>query len=218
MRSLTSSLVLAAVCAVVAPARATVVVVPTLEELTHRSDVVIHAVVREVVTIKDEQKRLITVNSLEVVDGIAGAKIGDVVTVHQLGGRLGDEQAWIAGQHKFAVGEEIVFFGERLRKDPNVVVPYGIGFGIFEVIEDVDGKHAHELGSHDVSQLVRLPDGKAQMQAVTPRKFDDLNAFKALLRATLDGRNAPSLPMKKMQRPQLRAPLPATTATTTTKE
>jgi len=206
MRAFLCSAVLA-VFALAAPrASATVVVVPSLEEMTHRSNVVIHAVVRDVQTIKDEQGRLITVNTLEVLDGIAGAKQADLVTVHQLGGRLGDEQAWIAGAHKFTVGEEVVFFGERLANKPAVVVPYGIGFGIFEVKEDVDGKHAHELGSHDVTQVVRLPDGRAQMTAVTPRRFDNLDAFKAQLRAIRDGRNAPALPMKKMQRPQLKAP------------
>jgi hypothetical protein len=187
-------------------ATATVVIVPTLEEMTHRSDVVIHAMVREVKTIRDEKGRLLTVTALEVQDGIAGAKQADIITVHQLGGRLGDEQAWIAGAHKFVKGEEIVFFGERLKADPSVVVPYGVGFGIFAVLDDVDGKHAHEIDSGDVTQLVRLPDGRAQMAAVTPRRFDSLTDFKAQLRAIRDGRNAPPLPAKKMQRPQLAAP------------
>jgi hypothetical protein len=198
------------------PAGATVVVVPELEELTHRSEVVIQAVVREVVTFKDEQGRLITETALEVVDGIRGAKLGDVVPVQQLGGSLDGQEAWIAGNHRFTIGEEVVFFGVRLKSDRRVVIPYGVGFGIFAVRDDVDGRHVVEIGSGDVSQLIRTPDGGSRMAPVVPRHFDNLDDFKAQLRTILAGRNAPALPRKRMLRPQLRAPAP--TAATTAKE
>lgn len=216
------ALVLAAVLGVSvstwAPAAATVVLVPELEELTHRSEVVIQAVVRDVVTFKDERGRLITETSLEVLDGIRGAKIGDVVPVQQLGGSLDGQEAWIAGNHRFRVGEEVVFFGVRLKGDRRVVIPYGVGFGIFAVRDDVDGRHAVEIGSGDVSQLVRTPDGGSRMEPVTPRHFDRLDVFKSQLRSILAGRNAPALPQKRMLRPSLKAPVPVATTPTTTKE
>jgi hypothetical protein len=198
-------------------AQATVVVVPGLEELTHRSEVVVQAVVRDVVTFKDDKGRLITETSLEVIDGIRGAKAGDVVPVQQLGGSLDGQEAWIAGNHRFKVGEEVVFFGVRLKGDRRVVIPYGVGFGIFAVRDDVDGRHAVEIGSGDVSQLVRTPDGGSRMEPVTPRHFDNLDAFKSQLRSILAGRNAPALPQKRMLRPPLKAPVPTAT-TPTTKE
>lgn len=210
------ALVLAAVLGVFAsawspPVRATIVIVPSLEELTHRSEVIVQAVVRDVVTLKDEQGRLITETSLEVLDGVAGAKAGDVVKVQQLGGALGDEQAWIAGNHRFRVLEEVVFFGVRLPKDRTIAIPYGVGFGVFNVVDDVDGRHVIEIGSGDVSQLVTNTDGTTAMKPVTPRAFDSLDAFKLQLRAIRDGRNAAPLPQKRMLRPQLRAPTrPAT--------
>jgi hypothetical protein len=188
------------------PAAATVVVVPSLEELTHRSDVIVHAIVRDVVTITDERGRLITETSLEVIDGLRGAKAGDVVPVHQVGGSLGAKRAWIAGNHRFHVGEEVVFFGVHLPKDPRVVIPYGIGFGIFDVTEDVDGRHAVELGSDDVVQVVKSKKGAPQMVPVTPRHFDNVDTFKQQLRSILAGSNAPPLRYKQLLRPELRAP------------
>jgi hypothetical protein len=196
------------VCALAAslalPAAATVVVIPSMGELTRRSDVVVQAVVRGSETIKDDNGRTITVTSLEVLDGIRGRKAGDIVEVHQLGGILDGRQSWIAGAHKFVINEEIVFFGVKLPKDPGVVVPYGIGFGIFRILDDVDGRHVHEIGGGDVSQLVRLPDGKTRMAPVSPRRFESLDAFKAMLRQSLEGRDVPALPV--MQRQQRQAP------------
>jgi hypothetical protein len=204
-------LVLGLVCAQMAsfasPASATVVLVPPMDELARRSDVVVQAIVRESQVIKDEQGRIITVTSLEVLDGLRGRKTGDIVRVHQLGGEFGGQQAWVAGAHKFVINEEIVFFGVKLPKDESVVVPYGIGFGIFRVLDDVDGRHVHEIGGGDVSQLVRLPDGRTRMTPVTPRRFESLDAFKAMVRASLDGRDTPTLPTRVMQRPQRKAPM-----------
>ncbi len=197
---------------------ATVVVVPSLEELTHRSDVIVHAVVRDVVTMKDERGRLITETSLEVIDGVRGGKAGDVVPVHQVGGALGDQRAWIAGNHRFHVGEEVVFFGVHLPKDPRVVVPYGIGFGIFAVTDDVDGRHAVEIGGDDVVQIVKSDKGDKKMLPVTPRHFDNLEAFKADLRSILAGANAPPVQHKRLLRPALRAPATPTASTATSVE
>jgi len=186
------------------PAAATVVAIPSMEELTRRSDVVVQGVVRESKTIKDDKGRLITVTSLEVIDGIRGRKAGDIVQIHQLGGLLDGQQAWIAGAHKFVLNEEIVFFGVKLPKDPAVVVPYGIGFGIFRVLDDVDGRHVHEIGGGDVSQVLRQPDGTTKMAPVMPRRFESLDAFKAMLRQSLEGRDVPALPT--MVRQQRQAP------------
>jgi len=188
-------------------AQATVVVVPELEELTHRSEVVIQAVVRDVVTFKDERGRLITETSLEVLDGIRGAKAGDIVPVQQLGGSLDGHEAWIAGNHRFKVGEEVVFFGVRLPKDRRIVIPYGVGFGIFHVVDDVNGRHVVEIGSGDVTRMVRTPDGGSKMEPVQPRHFDNLDAFKVRLRTILAGQNTPALPQKRMLRPALKVPV-----------
>lgn len=188
--SLRLAVVFAASAALALPAAATVVVVPTLEEMTWRSDVVVHAIVVDQQVIEQVKGRVVTRTVLDVQDGIAGANPKDLLTVEQLGGNLGSRRAWIAGAHKFKVGDEVVFFGVRLQNvvGESVVVPYGIGFGIFDVKDDVDGKHAVERGG-EVTQLVRDENGVASMKAVTPRHYTSVDAFKAELRAILDGRN-----------------------------
>ena len=195
------------------PAVATVVVLPTLEEMTHRSDVVVHAVVVDQQVFEKRKGKIVTRTILEVVDGISGAKQGDLVTVEQIGGALGERRMWIAGAHRFKLADEVVFFGVKI---DDYVVAYGIGFGIFDVKDDVDGKHAVERGG-DVVQLVRDAEGRTSSKAVTPRHFSSLETFKADLRAILEGRNALPSPEKKILAPQLRPAGPQTLHKTPTK-
>lgn len=184
-------------------AAATVVLVPTLADMTHRSDVVVHAVVRDQQVLEKRKGKIVTRTVLQVVDALAGAKDGDLVTVEQIGGSLGDRQMWIAGAHRFKVGDEVVFFGSKIHgAGGDYVVPYGIGFGIFDVKDDVDGKHAVERGG-DVVQLVRNAEGRTETKPVTPRHFSSLDAFKADLQAILQRRNTSSTPEKKLLAPQM---------------
>jgi hypothetical protein len=212
LRPLLSAVVVAALVAVSAPAHATVVVVPTMEEMTHRSDVVVHCVVREVVVEEDRPGRIVTLTSLEVLDGIAGAKTGDVLTLFQVGGEKDGRVAWISGAHHFVVGEELVVFAVQPPALNGRIVPYGIGFSVFAVKDGVDGKHIEEIGG-DVVQLQRTADGASKMSAVEPRRFETLEGFKAMLRGIRAGTN-PTLPLKKVLRaPRAPAALksPATT-------
>ncbi len=187
---------------------ATVVVMPTMEEMTLRSDVVVQGVVREVWAIKDEKGRVITNTAIEVIEGLKGNKAGDVVTIQQLGGSFDGQESWIAGNHRFKQHEEVVLFAVYLGADRSILVPYGIGFSVFDVLEDVDGKHAVEVGGGDVTQMVRLPSGQTEMRPVTPRRYASVEAFKTELRAILDGREPAFLPQKKALR-QLKAPAAA---------
>lgn len=200
MRLAPAVLTAALLLGIAAPTAATVVVLPTLEEMTHRSDVVIHGIVRTQDVIEERPGRIVTITTIEVLDAIAGAKVGDLVTIHQLGGSLGGTEAWIAGAHRFALNEEVVFFGNVIPKRPGVIVPYGIGFGIFDVVDDVDGRHVVEAKS-DVAQLVVKPDGSQEMQPVTPRHYDSLEAFTLQLRAIRDGRNPAPLQKKRIISP-----------------
>ena len=215
LRPLLSAAVVSAFVAVSAPAAATVVVVPTMEEMTHRSDVVVHCVVREVTVEEDRPGRLVTLTSLEVLDGIAGAKAGDLLTLFQVGGEKDGRVAWISGAHHFVVGEELVVFAVQPPALNGRIVPYGIGFSLFAVKDGVDGKHVEEIGG-DVVQLQRTPDGGSKMSAVEPRRFDTLDAFKAMLRGIRAGTN-PTVPVKKVLRAP-RAPAALKNTPSTTKE
>lgn len=185
-------------------AHATVVALTSLEEMTHRSDVVMHAVVTGQKVVEDRPGRIVTLTTFEVKDGISGVKAGDVVTVFQVGGRLGDQQSWIAGAHKFKVGEELVFFGSRMGKTSELVVPWAIGYGLFSILDDVDGRHVHEIAG-DVSAMSTDAAGNAKLVALTPRTFQNLEVFKAELRAILAGENVITPPALRIARPALPA-------------
>jgi hypothetical protein len=198
IRSFVSAALVTAAALVAAPSAATVVVVPTLEEMTHRSDVVAHAVVREVTVEEEKPGRLVTLTALEVLDGIAGVKTGDVLTVYQVGGEKDGRVAWIAGAHHFVVGEELVVFAVRPAALHGRIVPYGIGFSLFSVVDGVDGRRVEEIAG-DVVQLQATADGKSTMSAVQPRRFATLDGFKAMLRGIVAGTN-PVLPQKRILR------------------
>jgi hypothetical protein len=215
-----------------APAAATVVVVHSLEEMTHRSDVVAHVVVRDVVVEAETPGRLITLTTVEVIDGVAGAKDGELLTVFQVGGEKDGRVAWIAGAHRFVVGEELVMFAARPPALQGRIVPWGIGFSLFRIVDDVDGRHVEEIGG-DVLQLQKTADGGSRMAPVEPRRFTDLDAFKGMLRKVRAGTHAalptlrkvgvPRRPAAGPQTPnaavaQPVAPTTTTTTTTTAKE
>jgi hypothetical protein len=150
-----------------------------------------------------------------VLDGIAGAKTGDVLTLFQVGGQKDGRVSWIAGAHRFVVGEELVVFATQPAALQGRIVPYGIGFSLFSVKDGVDGKHVEELVG-DVVQMKRSADGASQMSSVESRRFETLDGFKAMLRSIRAGTN-PTLPQKKILRAP-RAPKSLSTPPSATKE
>jgi hypothetical protein len=203
---------------VAAPARATVVVIPTLEEMTLTSDVVARITVGDARVVKDHG-RLLTLTSVEVKDGIKGAKTGDVLTMWQIGGSLDGRESWIVGAHHFVKGEELVLFAmngksDQVKPGDRVVYPYGIGVGLFEVKPDMPGAPVNELLG-DVAAVEMGADGKPH--AITPqlRHYDSFDAFKNLLvhilANPLEGTGAPP-PYRQKLGPQLpKRPAPSTT-------
>ncbi len=192
-----AAVVVACLAGLAPAAYATVVALTSLEEMTHRSDVVMQAVVVEQKVVEERPGKIVTLTTMKVIDGISGVKANDVVTVYQIGGRLGERQSWIAGAHKFAVGEEVVFFGSRLKSGN--VVPWAIGYGLFSVLDDVDGRHVKEIAG-DVAALERTATG-SRMVELKPREFASLDEFKTQLRTILAGENAPALPTLRIERP-----------------
>jgi hypothetical protein len=155
-----------------AQAQATVVVMHSVEEMTRRSDVVVHARVADQRVVR-EGPRVVTLTDIEVIDGYKGAKPGDVLTVYQVGGDLDGVKAWIAGAHEHKVGEEMVFFavkhGER-------VVSYGVGLGKFSVVHDgALTRIVEDLG--EVAVMQPTADGQAQFTSPEPRTSASLEAF-----------------------------------------
>ena len=174
------SLAIVALVAAQAAVPGTVVDVPPLEQMVHRSDLVVHVVVRDREFMKDSDGRVYTRTTMEVVDGIKGKKAGDTFVVSQLGGLYEGRQSWISGAHKFQIGEECVFFGSHWRD--GLVIPYGIGFGIFDVVDDGTGRRVIKEAVGDVVQLKKNPDGSTSAGHVQQRSYEDVDAFKAQLR------------------------------------
>lgn len=174
-----SPLALAAfMCAAALPAQATVVVAHSLEEMSRRADVVVHAKVIDSEPTRDDIGRIITLSRLEVLDGIKGAKTGDVLTVFQVGGRIGERASHIVGAHKYTPGEEIVWFGMRHKQR---FVAYGIGIGKFQVIYDGSFRRVVEQVG-DVAVMERDASGKPTFRSPAARSAESLTAFKQQLR------------------------------------
>ena len=140
-------------------AGATVVIQPSLAEMTARSGVVLRGLVEEsTVTIGENDKRVLTLTRIRVLESVKGPKAGDTVTLYQVGGQVGNFVSKLVGMSQFNRGEEVVLFGATflaqdtvaflqgnrkgsvpdatLRPSGGWVVQYGIGVGKFLVTRD----------------------------------------------------------------------------------
>ena len=150
---------------------ATVVRVPGLDEMVKLSDVVVHAVVKDqrVVT---QGGRQATLTSLEVIEGVKGRHAGDIVTVFQNGALVDGKGSWIAGQHQFRFGDELVLFGVKYGREH--VVSLGVGVGVFAVSrKNGESTIVEQLG--DVAVVAQ--DGRSTLHAPQPRSNSSLEAF-----------------------------------------
>lgn len=162
-------------------ARATVVIQPSLEQMTEKSDVIVHAVVEDQTVTLGEGGRILTLSRLRIKDGLKGAvKANDTVTLYQVGGTLEGRTMAIPGVNAFTVGEEVILFGdvflaqdtvEFLRTERKDVVPaatlhpsagwlvtFGIGLGKYAVTRDGKVPMAVEQVG-DVATAVPAPGG-----------------------------------------------------------
>jgi hypothetical protein len=193
------SLLSVAVVAFAPSARATVVVVPPLDEMAVVSEVIADVVIGEKRVVK-EGGRVVTFTTLEVKDGWKGVKTGDVVELFQLGGDLDGKSSWIVGAQRFKEGERFVLFGMHFRRgetDRPTVIPYGIGFGVFKVDEQLTGEKVTEVVG-DVVMLEKDPGGNVQTSnAPATRRYDTLAAFKNTVMKAVAGESLPKMNMNR---------------------
>lgn len=188
--------------AVAASARATVVVVPPLEEMAVASDVIAEVVVGDARVVK-AGGRVVTFTTLEVKDGWKGVKTGDTVELFQLGGDLDGKSSWIVGAQRFKKGDRHVFFGMHFRRGEGgptpMVIPYGIGFGVFKIDEQLTGDKVTEVVG-DVVTLEKNAAGDAQTSnAPATRRYDTLASFKGFVLRALEGKELPKMNMNKLK-------------------
>lgn len=169
-----------ALCAL--PSLATVVVLHSLEEMSQRSEVIVHARVAEQRVLRQADVGIVTLTDIEVLDGIKGAKDGDVLTIYQVGGSLDGDNAWISGAHRHRVGDEMVFFAVRHGER---IVSYGVGLGRFVVERDGTVPNTppsvrEDLGG--VAVMQKGEDGRLRFTSPEPRTEASLDAFKERVR------------------------------------
>lgn len=199
MQSLTRLLLIGgALCAV--PSSATIVVLHSLEEMSQRSEVIVHARVADQRVQRQDDVGIVTLTDIEVIDGIKGAKSGDVLTIYQVGGSLDGENGWISGAHRHQLGEEMVLFAVRHGER---IVSYGVGLGKFLV--DRQGaipSVREDLGG--VAIMERGDDGQLRYTEPEPRTAPSLDVFKEHVRRASRGK----LPDEAIQKqPRVKRPL-----------
>jgi hypothetical protein len=129
---------------------ALIVKLSDLHTMAKRSDIVVHGYIGEQRVITDELGRLITLTDIEVIEGLYGAKNGEIVTVYQVGGQKNGVVMPLIGGHLYQVHEELILFGLKL---DDAYVSYGAGQGKFDIIKNEKDEHVIEdLGDIEIVQ------------------------------------------------------------------
>lgn len=162
-------------------ARATIVYMDDLPAMVHKSDVIIHAAVADQSVKLDKNGRILTLTTLEVLDGLKGAKTGELILLYQVGGEIDGRVERVVGAQRYQFGEELVLFGVRLR---DMIVSYGVGVGKFKVLRSSDGVKVVE-DIHDLVAVKKGSSGIIDTYEPTPREFPSLNLFKTQIREQL---------------------------------
>ena len=115
----------------------------SLHELRAKADVVVHVrVVAQRVVV--EARGPVTYTTLTVLDADKGAKSHDALVVYQPGDATRGDR-WIDGAHRFHVGDELVFFGERfVHAGKHVVIAMAPGAGVVAVTSTKGARAVYE--------------------------------------------------------------------------
>lgn len=152
-----------------------------LEVMTKKSDIIIQAMVISQEIQEEPSGRLITLTTLDVLDGVKGAPTGRYVTLYQVGGELNGKVMRLSGQQPYNTGDEVVLFGVRLDE---MIVSYGPGLGRFNV--DRLGKLVGSSESFGDVVAVRKDDaGEFIVEHPIGRRYPSLDDFKKEIRSYL---------------------------------
>ncbi len=143
---------------------ATIVRIDALPRMSHNADIIAHVLVGDKEIRKEPNGRAVELSRLEVVDGLKGAKSGDILTVFQVAG--------VIGQSHFRFGEELVLFGMKHR---DMVVGYGVGLGKFRVLREGNKIAVVE----DLQNVIALGSN------LKARSYPSLSLFKSTIEESL---------------------------------
>ncbi|HXW52828.1 MAG TPA: hypothetical protein VEL47_01855 [Myxococcota bacterium] len=148
------------------PAMGLIVKLADLHTMAKQSDIVIHGYVGDQKVTTDDLGRLVTLTEIAVIDGLHGARTGEIITVYQVGGQKhGLVMPIIGGQH-YVVGQELFLFGLKMG---DAYVSYGAGLGKLDVVNE----NGHELVIEDLGNVraVRSASGKFDTFEPSPLSF-----------------------------------------------
>ncbi len=154
-----------------------------LNTMALRSDLVVHGYVGEQEVNYDEWGRLVTLTKVEVLDGLYGAKTGQIITLYQVGGsKDGIVSPMIGGQH-YELGQELIFFGLEAGQS---FVSFGAGQGKLDINPGQTDAVREDLG--DVVALDPHGSGKSAYHP-SPLTYSDVDILKNEIRQMLKYRH-----------------------------
>jgi hypothetical protein len=132
----------------------------SVEEMTAKSDLVLHATVKSKVCERTPEGRIITRVELSTVETWKGNLTTNTFTVVHGGGTVGNIRTEVSGQVDYEIGEEVIAFLVRNPRGQGVTL--GLSQGKFNVWKDkVTGeKFAHNL-FHGATKKQAAADKKA---------------------------------------------------------
>ncbi len=152
--------------------------------MAQRSDVVIHGYVGQQKVMTDERGRNITLSDIEVVEGLYGAKTGEIITLYQVGGDKNGVISPLIGGQRYELGQEVIFFGLKLGES---FVSYGAGQGKLDINQKASTEKVREdLG--DVSAVDSHSSMGARAYRPAPLTFSDVDILKDEIKQMLKDR------------------------------
>lgn len=152
------------------PSLALLVKLTDLQTMAKRSDIVIHGYVGDQRVLNDELGRLITLTEVEVIEGLHGAKTGEIITVYQVGGQKNGIVMPLLGGQQFIIGQQLFFFGLKIGlKMGDAYVSYGAGQGKLDVVSN----HGEEQVIEDLGDVTAISgkDSVSRSSKPSPLSF-----------------------------------------------
>lgn len=143
-----------------------------MQTMAKQSDVVIHGHVGEKKVTMDDLGRLVTLTDVEVLDGLHGAKTGEIITIYQVGGQKDGLVMPLLGGQLYHEGQELFFFGLKMG---DAFVSYGAGQGKFDIVHD----RGEELVREDLGNVSVIKNfSSLQPENPSPLTFESKSILK----------------------------------------
>ncbi|MEM1009065.1 MAG: hypothetical protein AAGJ35_08680, partial [Myxococcota bacterium] len=145
-------------------ASATIIIKLSDKQMAQRADNVIEGRVLRVHSAWHKQhRRIFTLVSLAVIKQYKGRLSEDVITIRQVGGTLNSVGSHVSGRAKFNVGEEVIVFLERRKKQKHFRV-MGMSYGKYNIVQDTKKKQRYLFRNLKGLALAKWKKGKFKVE------------------------------------------------------